>query len=74
MFSALLNDLRRDSEALPLLGPVQPSKEFLRSLERKQLVLDRVDANGSVHPQVFHGETRTPAGRWRDWIKQISEQ
>jgi hypothetical protein len=27
-------------------------------LDREQLVLERVDADGSVHPQVFKGDSR----------------
>jgi hypothetical protein len=52
-----------------MCGPVQPTREFLRMLERKQPVVDRVDADGSVHPQVFAGDTR--AG-WlvRDLLKR----
>lgn len=72
-FSEVFNDLLRDSEQLPLLGPVQPTREFMRWFDRKQIVLDRVDADGSVHPQVFHGDTHA-GWKVRDWIKQISEQ
>jgi hypothetical protein len=58
IFSAVLSDLRRDSEALPLCGPVQPSREFLRTLERQQLIVERVDAEGIGHPLVLEGDTR----------------
>jgi len=68
-FNTVRDALLRDSEQLPLCGPIQPTREFLRMLERKQLVLDRVDADGTVHPQVIEGDT--PAG-WQvwDWIRR----
>jgi hypothetical protein len=57
MFSAVLSDLRRDSEALPLCGPVRPTREHLRAMERGQLIAERLDAEGVGHPVVFtrHG-------------------
>lgn len=61
-FNSVRDALLRDSEQLPLRGPVQPTREFLRLLERKQLVVDRVDADGTVHPQVIEGDTRVRAG------------
>jgi hypothetical protein len=70
MFSAVLNELRRDSEALPLCGPVQPSREFLRTLERKQLIAERVDGDGIGHPVVLQGDTRE-GWRARDYVKDL---
>jgi hypothetical protein len=56
-FGELLKDLRRDADALPSSNPVQPSsKEFLRLLNRKQVVFERVEANGTVHPAFFKAE------------------
>lgn len=70
-FNEVRDALLRDAEELR--GPVQPvSREYLRTMDRKQLVFERVDADGSVHPQVF--ERDTPAGwKVRDWLKQVSE-
>jgi hypothetical protein len=69
-FSALLNDLLRDSEQLPTIGPVQPTPEHLRRLERKQIVVERVDADGRVHPEVLKGDTREG---WvvRDYVDRV---
>jgi hypothetical protein len=67
---AVLSDLRRDSEALPLCGPVQPSREFLRTLERKQLIVERVDADGTSHPLVLQGDTRE-GWRARGYIRDL---
>jgi hypothetical protein len=52
-----------------MLGPVQPSREYLRTLDRKQLVFSRLDAEGSSHRLVLEGNT--DAG-WsvRDWRKR----
>jgi hypothetical protein len=44
--------LLRDSEQLPLRGPVQPSREHLR-WQKKNVLLERVDADGSMHPEPF---------------------
>ena len=54
---------------MPLRGPVQPTRESLCMRERKQLVLQRVDPDGSVHPQVFEGDT-TAAWRVRDRVRR----
>jgi hypothetical protein len=54
-FNAMRDALHRDSEQLPLRGPVQPTREFLRMLDRRKIVLDRVDPDGSVHPAGVRG-------------------
>lgn len=68
-FNELRDDLLRDSEQLPDAGPVRPSPEYLRMFDKRQLVLERVDAEGRRHPQVFHGDTH--AG-WAvtDWLRR----
>jgi hypothetical protein len=35
MFNEVLKDLLRDSEELPLAGPIQPSPDYRRWLERR---------------------------------------
>jgi hypothetical protein len=57
-FTDIRDDLLRDSEVLPAAGPVQPTTEYLRTLDRKQLVVQSVDAEGNVRPQVLQGDTR----------------
>jgi hypothetical protein len=57
-FGELLEDLIRDSEQLPADGPVRLSAEYVRSLDRKQLVLTRIDSDGNAHPAGFEGDTR----------------
>jgi hypothetical protein len=53
MFSEVLSDLRRDSEQLPLCGPVEPTADYLRWLNKNNVMLERVDAEGGVHPASF---------------------
>jgi hypothetical protein len=67
-FAEVLTALIRDSEQLPLRSPVQPSREFLRTLDRKQIVLERDDAEGISHPVVLGGDTHA-AWEARDWVK-----
>jgi hypothetical protein len=56
-FSHVLRDLLRDSEQLPHLGPVQPTREAVRKMDRKQLVVQTADAEGNTRPQVLKGDT-----------------
>ena len=52
------DDLIHDSEQLPAIGPVRPTPEHLRRLERKQLVVEYIGEDGSVRPEVLEGDTR----------------
>jgi hypothetical protein len=57
-FAEVLNDLRRDAEELPQRGPVRPSPQHLRELERKHIVAQSSDAEGNVRHQLLEGDTR----------------
>jgi hypothetical protein len=56
---------------LPPRGPVQPAtKEYLRAMDRKQLIVEHVDRDGVAHPQVLEGDTE--AGWWaRDLVEKL---
>lgn len=56
-FTEIRDDLLRDSEVLPAAGPLQPTREYLRALDRKQLVVQSADAEGNVRHQVLTGDT-----------------
>jgi hypothetical protein len=49
-FSSVRDDLLRDSEQLPTLDPVQPTPESRRWLQKKNVMVERVDVEGGVHP------------------------
>jgi hypothetical protein len=55
--------LRRDSEELPLLDPIQPSPEYLRWLEKKNVMLERVDAEGGTHTDSDQAASVEPSAR-----------
>jgi hypothetical protein len=52
-FTAVRDELLRDSEQLPLAGPLQPTPEYLRWQNKQNVMLERVDAEGGVHPAPF---------------------
>jgi len=52
--------LRRDSEQLPPPRPGAASPNDLRRLDHQQLVLESVDAEGNVHPQVSSATRVSP--------------
>jgi hypothetical protein len=52
-FREVLNDLLRDCEQLPLCGPIEPTADYLRWLNKNNVMLERVDAEGGVHPAPF---------------------
>jgi len=66
----VLAALYRESDELPLRGPVQPSQASLRALDRKHLVLQRVDPDGSVRPEVFEGDTEA-GWKARDFVERL---
>jgi hypothetical protein len=73
-FNEVRDALLRDSEQLPLRGPVRPpTKEYLRAMDRKKLVLERVDKDGNLRAEVFEGDTRAGWGV-RDWIAREFKQ
>jgi hypothetical protein len=55
---------------MPLTGPMQPSKNSLRTLERKQILIQRIDAEGNANPQVLKGDTREGWAA-RDYIGRV---
>jgi len=74
IFRNVLAALLRNSGQLPWRGPIgAASKEYLRAMDRKQLLVERVDHEGVSHPQVLEGDT--PAS-WqvRDWIASLRKE
>jgi hypothetical protein len=53
-----------------LRGPVQPSREYLRAMDRKQLILERVDSEGLGRTVVLEGDTRTGWAA-RDYVDRV---
>jgi hypothetical protein len=52
-FNQVRDDLLRDSEQLPTLGPVPPTPEYLCWLQKQNVLLERVDAAGVAHQTPF---------------------
>jgi len=58
--ASVMAALRRDSEQLPPPRPGAASPNDLRRLDHQQLVLESVDAEGNVHPQVSSATRVSP--------------
>ncbi len=56
--------------AAPTRGPVAPSAAGLRALERRQIVLESVDKDGTSHPAILQGGTGK-GGRARDYVRAL---
>jgi hypothetical protein len=63
-------ELRPQLPETPLRGPVQPSREYLRAMDRKQLILERVDSEGLGRTVVLEGDTRTGWAA-RDYVDRV---
>jgi hypothetical protein len=69
-FAEIAGALRRDAQTLPAAGPVRVTERDLARLERKQIVVEHVGADGIAHPRVLKGDT--PEG-WaaRDFVDRV---
>jgi hypothetical protein len=52
-FNELRDNLLRDSEELPAVGPVRPSAEFLRLLDKPEFAAQFIDAAGNRRTSWF---------------------